>query len=413
MKRNLKWLALALALVLALCACAAAEGIAPPDPEGYDPAGEGMAEDALTESIDGEPEEIVEVEAIDETAAQEPWETEVVFDGDPEAESDGDSEGESAESDGIVEVEASDEEALAEAPAAEREAIEPETEPEADATVGAAETPAEGTPAPNQPADAATTDGAFDGAEKRMEAGNAEAGAPIFTGNARRVPVLTYHKVLTDEEKQSARYAKDRYSVSLSNFTRQMNWLKERQYTAITCEELYMWHNGLINLPRKSVLITFDDGYASTIENVLPVLEVCQLKGTAFIIGSETATSNGTIFITADRMREIREQCPWFEFQSHTWNLHRKSAYKTEKYAAFAADAVQQRDTYGFEYIAYPYGKNSKAMRRAYRDNGLKMAFLFGSSHNGYATRKQGLFKMKRIEVTGSMSFKRFKRWCK
>lgn len=246
-------------------------------------------------------------------------------------------------------------------------------------------------------------------AEPPVEAGDA---LPEFTGNAKRVPVLTYHMVLTDDLKRSDRYAKDRYSVSVTAFDRQMAWLREKNYTAITCEQLYLWHQGQIRLPRRSVLITLDDGYASTIENIIPVLEKYGLRATEFVIGSASYEGKPG-FVTYDRIRQIRAEHPCLEFQSHTWALHRKNAYTTERYAAFASDAAVQRDVYGFEYIAYPYGKNSRAMRRAYRNNGVKMAFLFGSSHDGYATRRQNLFKMKRIEIKSDMSMRKFRRWCK
>ena len=245
--------------------------------------------------------------------------------------------------------------------------------------------------------------------EPPVEAGDA---LPEFTGNAKRVPVLTYHMVLTDDLKRSDRYAKDRYSVSVTAFDRQMAWLREKNYTAITCEQLYLWHQGQIRLPRRSVLITLDDGYASTIENIIPVLEKYGLRATEFVIGSASYEGKPG-FVTYDRIRQIRAEHPCLEFQSHTWALHRKNAYATERYAAFASDAAAQRDVYGFEYIAYPYGKNSRAMRRAYRNNGVKMAFLFGSSHDGYATRRQNLFKMKRIEIKSDMSMRKFRRWCK
>ena len=235
---------------------------------------------------------------------------------------------------------------------------------------------------------------------------------PAFTGNACRVPVLAYHMVLTDELKQRPRYVKDRFAVSVTAFEKQMAWLRTQGYTAITCEQLYLWHQGAIRLPGKSVLITLDDGYASTIENIIPILEKYDLKATEFIIGSASYAGNPG-FVTYDRIQQIRSDHPCMAFQSHTWNLHRKNTCKTENYAGFAADAAMQHEVYGFEYVAYPYGKNNKAMRSAYRKNGVKMAFLFGSSHNGYATRKQNLMKIRRIEITGDMGMRRFKRWCK
>ena len=68
---------------------------------------------------------------------------------------------------------------------------------------------------------------------------------------------------------------------------------------------------------------------------------------------------------------------------------------------------------YGFEYLAYPCGGHSPEMIRAYKDSGIRMAFVFGKRANGYATRRQNVYKMKRLEVSGNMKLKKFKRLCR
>ena len=232
--------------------------------------------------------------------------------------------------------------------------------------------------------------------------------------NASKIPVLTYHRILTDKEKKSPGYAKDRYAISLTKFTKEMQWLRKKKYRAITCEELYLWRMGKIRLPKRSVLITIDDGHAASIENAIPVLSKYRLKAAAFIIGKPSYYSDGSYYITYSRMLDIQKQCPnIIEFQSHSYDQHRLSAYQSETYQSVIQDAEQQRSLYGFEYLAYPHGRQSDQMIKAYRDSGIRMAFTFGRKRNGYATRKQNVYKMKRIEVTGSMTMKKFRKWCK
>lgn len=230
--------------------------------------------------------------------------------------------------------------------------------------------------------------------------------------NATRIPVLTYHRILADNVKKSPVYKKDRYALAVSEFNKQMKWLKKKHYKAITCEELYFWHTGKLILPKRSVLITIDDGHGTSIENAITVLNRYGLKATAFIEGKPSYDSNGSYYITYSRIKEIQKKYPnTISFQSHTYNLHRPNAFQTETYQSVVADAAQQKEVYGFSYLAYPHGKHSPQMISAYKNSGIKMAFLFGKS--GYATRKQDLFQMKRIEVTGNMKLRKFKRWCK
>lgn len=230
--------------------------------------------------------------------------------------------------------------------------------------------------------------------------------------NATKIPVLTYHRILADAEKKTAEYKNDRYAISVKEFDKQMKWLKKKRYKAITCEELYLWRTGKIKLPKRSVLITIDDGHAESIENAVRVFKKYKLKGTAFIVGKPAYESNGSYTITYSRIQTLRRTNPGqIEFQSHTYNIHRPNAYLTETYQAVMNDAAAQKEMYGFTYLAYPHGKYSAQMISAYKNSGIKMAFLFGKS--GYATRKQDLYQMKRIEVTGNMKLRKFKRWCK
>ena len=47
--------------------------------------------------------------------------------------------------------------------------------------------------------------------------------------NASRIPVLTYHRILADSIKASPEYANDRYAIAVSEFTKQMQWLRKRK----------------------------------------------------------------------------------------------------------------------------------------------------------------------------------------
>ena len=232
--------------------------------------------------------------------------------------------------------------------------------------------------------------------------------------NASRIPVLTYHRILADGVKASPEYANDRYAIAVSEFTKQMQWLRKKKYRAITCDQLYLWRMGKIRLPKRSVLITIDDGHGDSIENALPVLSSYGLRATAFIIGKASYESDGSYFIRASRIKEIQETYPGLmEFQSHTYDLHISNAAQTQTYQSIMTDAAHQRNMYGFEYLAYPCGGHSPEMIRAYKDSGVRMAFVFGKRANGYATRRQNVYKMKRLEVPGNMKLKKFKKLCR
>lgn len=227
--------------------------------------------------------------------------------------------------------------------------------------------------------------------------------------NASRIPVITYHKIVSDKAKKTKKYRNDKWTVSQSNFNQQMAWLHKKHYRTINCDELYLWRRGRIKLPKRSVLITIDDGNAEAIERAFPVIKKYKMKATAFIVGRSPHKGLNCGNISMKRMKEIKKKYPKFEFQSHTYNLHIRKAVKFT-YTTFMNDAYKQRKVYGFEYLAYPYGDKTNTMIKAYKNSGIRMAFSFGDY--GFATRKQNLYKMKRIAILGNTSMKTFKKWC-
>lgn len=266
---------------------------------------------------------------------------------------------------------------------------------EAPATQAPAQTQEQAQPAPAAPVD---PDAA------------AIAKYPAYNGpDATRIPVLTYHMVVSDKQKKKGKYRKSSLAVSRSTFDKQMKWLSDRGYRSINCEEFYLWYKGKIKLPPKSVLITFDDGAIGVATQALPVLQKYNMKGTSFIVGARTY-KNKKGSIKFNQLQTLRATQSNLEFQSHTYNLHKKFKKKGD-YQKVLADAAKQKAMYGFEYLAYPYGRNTAGMRQAYAESGIKVAFTYGK--NGYATRSQNIYQIRRIKVNARQSFSKFTRWFK
>ena len=85
-----------------------------------------------------------------------------------------------------------------------------------------------------------------------------------------KVPVLCYHQIRAPTSADSA--ADRAYIVRPSVFEAQMRALKRAGYTTITGEALVDHVAKGARLPRKPILLTFDDGTAGQYTRVLPVL---------------------------------------------------------------------------------------------------------------------------------------------
>ena len=101
---------------------------------------------------------------------------------------------------------------------------------------------------------------------------------------AESIPVLTYHNIVSEEIKNT-KYKNDEWAGSVEDFKMQMKYLYDNGYKTISMDEFYNWYKGNIELPKKTVAITFDDGYVGLYTHVIPVLKQYDFKATAFIIG--------------------------------------------------------------------------------------------------------------------------------
>ena len=224
--------------------------------------------------------------------------------------------------------------------------------------------------------------------------------------NAKRIPVITYHCMCRTNEKGWASNGSS-LIVSQGMFDRQMKWLHDRHYRTINCEEFYLWYKGKIKLPPKTVLITFDDGFKEVVSLALPVLKKYDMKATSFIIGRNSYQGTKS-FIPYKQIKKLSKSQDLLEFQSHTYGMHNRVA-SLFRYSRTKKDAKKQKKIFGFDYLAYPFGTNNSGMRKAYRESGIKIAFTYGS--NGYATRKQDAYQIRRIKIDGNDSMSMFTRW--
>lgn len=111
----------------------------------------------------------------------------------------------------------------------------------------------------------AASDGRF--AAIRQEVFITVGGNGATGPGAAPVPLLVYHDV-----SPVPHAAFRRYSVTVRQFARQMKWLATRGYQTIDLDALVRARLNGGTLPRRPVLITFDDGFQGCADHAVPVL---------------------------------------------------------------------------------------------------------------------------------------------
>jgi peptidoglycan/xylan/chitin deacetylase (PgdA/CDA1 family) len=227
--------------------------------------------------------------------------------------------------------------------------------------------------------------------EKSWMIEEANGGAKFSSGNAIAIPLKQRNKGgLSAEGLQTIpilayhRFAEDCSSplcMPLRIFEAQMRYLKENGYHVITSEELLGFLEYRQGLPRKSVLITMDDGYRSVYTIAYPILKKYGFKAILFIYTSFVGVSK--IAITWEQLEEMKAD--GFTVGSHTRfhsDLTKPKEGETEpEYMGRIEDEIKGskkiidrklgQDTY---VLAYPYGYYDQRSIRIAREAGYKIA---------------------------------------
>ncbi|KAA3647820.1 MAG: hypothetical protein DWQ07_02215 [Chloroflexi bacterium] len=89
------------------------------------------------------------------------------------------------------------------------------------------------------------------------------------------IPVFTYHSIADPNTPDS---------VTVEEFENHVRYLAENGYTTIVAEDLYGYLAFRKSIPKKSVVITFDDGRATQWTIAYPILKKYGLKAVYFIV---------------------------------------------------------------------------------------------------------------------------------
>jgi peptidoglycan/xylan/chitin deacetylase (PgdA/CDA1 family) len=133
------------------------------------------------------------------------------------------------------------------------------------------------------------------------------------------IPVFTYHDIV---EMKGA----DLYEITAKDFARQMQYLKDEDYTPVSLRQIDQSRAGKTSLPAKPVLLTFDDGLQSFTKFALPVLRqygfpVVLSIVTAWVDGREVPPAYRGRLLSWEDLRALTD-VPLVEIISHSDDLH-------------------------------------------------------------------------------------------
>ena len=184
---------------------------------------------------------------------------------------------------------------------------------------------------------------------------------------AEKVPVLNYHFIYLEGES-----CDEMICHPESQINEQFAYLSANKVFTLTTKELGQFISGEIRLPKKSILLTIDDGARA--EKFIPFLEKYKINATLFLVSSwypkETFTSN------------------YLELASHTHDMHTNGVCPMGQGGGIRclsedkiqADLKASRETLNnTEAFCYPFYEYNDYAIEQVKKAGFKLAFIGGN----------------------------------
>lgn len=226
----------------------------------------------------------------------------------------------------------------------------------------------------------------------------------IYLEGYQTVPVLSYHKFSNDK--------RDKMTVTTEDFEKQMRFLKDNGYSVITMDQLFDFLEFSTQIPKKSVVITIDDGWRSAYEFAFPILKKYGYPATLFIYTDLITGSKKTL--NWDMIREMSEN--GLDIQCHT-KTHRNLTEigKGEPFSEYfktivkeltdSARIIKAKVNRECRYLAYPYGETNSLVNALLKKHGYRGGFTVKRGGNPSFLSN---FTLYRSMIYGEMDLKQF-----
>ncbi|MDO4870427.1 MAG: DUF5011 domain-containing protein [Bacillota bacterium] len=184
------------------------------------------------------------------------------------------------------------------------------------------------------------------------------------------LPICMYHYVYDENDIPSdvnANY------ISKEDLSEELDWLIQEGYYFPTWQEVRDYVDGKLLLPEKSIVITFDDGAYSFLDNGIPVLEKYKVPATSFVITSHDGKK---------KLATEKYQSEYVQYESHSHDMHRGGGnighggiMTVISHDDGVADLKKSIEIVGSgEAFAYPFGDTNDNTRSIVEDAGFLCA---------------------------------------
>lgn len=220
------------------------------------------------------------------------------------------------------------------------------------------------------------------------------------------VPILMYHQV---SDAPRAPFLK--YTVTGRAFAAQMKWLAANGYSTIDLPTLLAHRRGGAPTPKRSVVITFDDGFRECASVAAPAMEAHGFSATFFLVAGLMGDSSR--WLVAERGIEFPimswDDARQLERAGHRCESHSMTHPRLAELSPgvcreeLARSRAMLEDELGHpvRYLAYPFGSENQQVRDIAADCGYDAACTVAI---GISTAGDDVYALPRVPVLGTDS---------
>lgn len=199
----------------------------------------------------------------------------------------------------------------------------------------------------------------------------------------------------------------NKWRVKPNDFEKQMHWFYKNNWKSFTISELVK----LDEIPEKSFVITFDDGYEDNYLNAFLILQKYNFKATIYLVPNQETNhweeKNTSVLSKLLNEKQILEMqnSGLIEFGSHTLSHVNLSTINDEQLLnelKKSKEEVEKITNKECEAFAYPYGKFDDKIVQAVKNVGYKNATVV---KRGLFEENDDVFTIKRVGILGTENF--------
>ncbi|AKJ29357.1 polysaccharide deacetylase family protein [Caldimonas brevitalea] len=206
--------------------------------------------------------------------------------------------------------------------------------------------------------------------------------AGVHGDHYQTVPILCYHRF---------GYGGGKMNVSPARFAAQLDWLARHGYHVLRLDELAEYLEGRRAVPRRSVVITVDDGYESFYRYAAPLLRRHGFPVTLFVYTDFVGAGDA---VDWSQLRELAAS-GLVDIQPHS-KTHRNLSERGEGESEEAYRQALQMETAGprellerrlkvkVRHYAYPYGDANEAVLETLERHKYRLAVTVNPGGNAF-----------------------------